>query len=335
MSAPGVRPGPGGPLPTVSAVVPTYRRRDGLAAAVAALLGDPGTTELVVVVDGSDDGSLELLQGLAEHEPRLRPVWQDNAGGAAARQRGIDLATGDVVLLVDDDVVAAPGLSSGHARHHAAAEDLVVLGYMPTRVPVDLARGGFATRVYAEEYEGTCRAYEKDPEQVLLRLWGGNVSVRRDRLAAVPYDSGPFSRTNHSDRDWGIRLRKAGLRGVFDRSLLASHEHSRPLPAFLRDARAQGEGRYGVHVAHADVLPPFGLDDTVADLPAPLRTLLALDRYPAAGAALRGGLTALTRTASAAGVTAVEVPAAKLLRRLAMRDGVRQGMASPPAAPPG
>ena len=49
---------------------------------------------------------------------------------------------------------------------------------------------------------------------------------------------------------------------------------------------------------------------------------------------LRGGLTALTRTASAAGVTAVEVPAAKLLRRLAMRDGVRAGHGAPPSAPP-
>lgn len=326
---------PAAPLPSVTAVVPTYRRRDGLEAAVRALLGDPGTTELVVVVDGSPDGSLELLQGIAAEDPRLRPVWQENAGGAAARQTGIDLATGDVVLLVDDDVVAAPGLASGHARHHALADDLVVLGYMPTRVPVDLVRGGFATRVYAEEYEGTCRAYERDPEEVLLRLWGGNVSVRRDRLARVPYDSGPFSRTNHSDRDWGIRLRKAGLRGVFDRSLLASHEHSRPLPAFLRDARAQGAGRYGVHVAHADVLPPFGLRDTVADLPAPLRGVLGLDRYRVARAGLVGGLHAVTRTASRAGVVRVEVPAAKLLRRLAMRDGIRDAMAAPPPADPG
>ncbi len=324
----GVTAGPGPSLPEVTAVMPTYRRRDGLEAAVRALLADPGTTELVVVVDGSPDGSMQLLERVAAEEPRLRPVWQENAGGAAARQRGIDLATGEVVLLVDDDVVAAPGLASGHARHHAGADDLVVLGYMPTRVPVDLARGGFATRVYAEEYEGTCRAYERDPEQVLLRLWGGNVSVRRDRLAKVPYDSGPFSRTNHSDRDWGIRLRKAGLRGVFDRSLLASHEHSRPLPAFLRDARAQGAGRYGVHRAHADLLPPFDLPDTLADLPRPLRTVLALDRFAVARAGLVGGLHAVTRAASVAGMTAVEVPAAKLLRRLAMRDGVRQGMAA-------
>ena len=326
MSAPA---GPTGPLPSVSVVVPTYRRRDGLVAAVGALLGDPGTTEVVVVVDGSRDGSLELLQQLAVTEPRLRPVWQENAGGAAARQRGIDLARSDVVLLVDDDVVAAPGLATGHARHHAVADDLVVLGYMPTRVPLDPVRGGFATRVYAEEYEGTCQAYERDPEQVLLRLWGGNVSVRRHQLARVPYDSGPFSRTNHSDRDWGIRCRKAGLHGVFDRSLLAGHEHSRPLPAFLRDARAQGAGRYGVHRLHADVLPPFGLTDTVADLPAPLRTVLSLDRFPAARAGLRGVLQVLARTASAVGADSVEVPAAKLLRRLAMRDGVRQAMAAP------
>lgn len=314
-------------MPTVSVVVPTYRRRDGLGAVMASLLADPATLEVVAVVDGSDDGSLELLQGLAAGDARLQPLWTENQGGAAARQHGIDLARGDVVLLVDDDVVAAPGMVGGHARHHRAEDDLVVLGYMPTRVPTGPAPGRFATQLYAQEYEGTCRRYEQDPEQVLLRLWGGNVSMRREQLARVPYDSGPFSRTNHSDRDFGIRCLKAGLRGRFDRDLLASHEHHRPLEAFLRDARKQGAGRYGVHRVHADVLEPFGLADTLADLPAPARAVLSLDRFGPTRAAMSGTLYAAARGASRAGVTAVEVPAAKLLRRLEMRAGVREAMA--------
>lgn len=319
----------------VSVVVPTYARGAGLADVVAPLLADPAACEVVVVVDGSTDGSTDLLEGLARDEPRLRPVQQVNAGGAAARQRGIDLAVGDVVLLVDDDVVAGPGLVSGHARHHATADDLVVLGYMPTRIPVDPVRGGFATRLYAQEYEATCRAYERDPDQVLLRLWGGNVSVRRDRLAAVPYDSGPFSRTRHSDRDFGIRLRRAGLRGVFDRSLLAHHEHSRPLDAFLRTAREQGAGRYRLHRAHPDLVPAFTPRDAVADLPGPLRALVGLDRWSLPAGLLRGTLLPLARSASAVGAARVEVPTARLLRRLELRAGVREAMAGPAHVPDG
>lgn len=317
-------------LPSVSVVIPTFRRRAGLAAVLHPLLADPATLEVVVVVDGSDDGSIELLEGLAKHHPELRPVLTRNQGGAAARQHGIDLADGDVVLLVDDDVVAGPDLVTGHARLHAEADDLVVLGYMPTRLPDGRQSGRFATRLYADEYEGACRLYENDPEQVLLRLWGGNVSLRRDQLARVPYDSGPFSRTNHSDRDFGIRCLKAGLRGRFDRSLLASHEHDRPLDAFLRDAQKQGAGKYGVHLQHADVLEPFSLPDTIADLPRPLRDLLALDRWQPVAMVLYAVLGGCARGAGALGVTQVEVPAAKLSRRLAIRRGVRQAMSVPP-----
>lgn len=312
----------------MSVVVPTYQRRDRLREVVAAVLADPGTLELVVVVDGSTDHSAELLVDLAAAEPRLRPVVTANRGGAAARQTGIDLAVGDVVLLLDDDVVVAPGTVTGHGERHRAADDLVVLGYMPTRLPLGSAAGRFATVLYAQEYERTCEAYERDPAQVLLRLWGGNVSLRRDRLAQVPYDSGPFSRTNHSDRDFGIRCLKAGLSGVFDRSLAASHEHHRPMEAFLRDARKQGAGRYGVHRLHADVLPPFGLPDTVDDLPVPLRAVVSLDRAPAAGRAMTAVLRGAAAAAGAAGVQAPERLAAKVLRRLEMRRGVREAMAS-------
>ena len=310
-------------LPSVSVVVPTYRRRHNLRAVVEPLLADPALHELVVVVDGCRDGSLELLQEIAADHPQLVPVWTENQGGALARQEGIERSTGEVVLLLDDDVVAAPGLVTGHARHHAAADDLVVLGYMPTRPPAPGARGAFATRFYAEEYESVCDAYRRDPANVLLRLWGGNVSMRRANLDRVPYHSGAYSRTNHSDRDFGLRCLKAGLRGVFDESLASTHEHVRPLDAFLRDARRQGAGRALVHADHADVLGPLEVSDTLAGLPAPLRALVALDRSAPTRVALDRGLRLATRAAGRVGATPVEVAGAKLLRRLATRQGIR------------
>ncbi len=312
----------------VSVVVPTYRRRDGLSEVLAPLLADPATLEVVVVVDGGDDGSLELLQGLAAAEPRLVPLGTPNAGGAAARQHGVDRARGEVVLLLDDDVVAGPGLVSGHARHHRDATDLVVLGHMPVTVPPRRHPSRFSALLYAADYDGMCRRYDEDPRLVLLRLWGGNVSLRREQLHRVPYDSGPFRRTNHSDRDFGLRCADAGLVGRFDRTLLAAHRYDRPATAFARDARKQGAGRYGVHRLHADRLPPFGLDDTVADLPRPARALVRTDRVPALGATARAGLLSLTRLANAVGADPAALTSARLLRRLELRHGVREAMAA-------
>ena len=145
------------------------------------LLADPAADEIVVVDDGSNDGTLKLLEDLAAAHPQLRPVPTRHRGRAAARQLGLERATGEVVLLLDDDVVAAQGLVEGHARAHAVSDGLVVVGYMPIRLPAGRRPGDASTFLYAGNYEGSCAACERDPSLVLTR------ALRRQRLdAAAP-----------------------------------------------------------------------------------------------------------------------------------------------------
>src|SRR5262249_54586326 len=155
-------------------------RRALLERVLEPLLGDPGATEIVVVVDGSEDGSFELLTGLAESDPRLRPVRIENRGKEGARQAGLEAASGDVVLFMDDDVLAAPGLAAGHAAAHDGEDGLLVVGYMPVEPPTIRHGGDAPTLLYAAEYENRCRQYELDPTLVLKTLWGGNFSMPRE-----------------------------------------------------------------------------------------------------------------------------------------------------------
>jgi glycosyltransferase involved in cell wall biosynthesis len=121
--------------PTVSVVVPTRNRVAGLADVLSPLLADDATDELIVVDDGSSDTTGHFLAQMAAADPRVRVVQLEGRGAAAARQAGVEAATGTIVLFVDDDVVAAPGLVSGHRRQHAGARsDTVVVGYMPVRL---------------------------------------------------------------------------------------------------------------------------------------------------------------------------------------------------------
>src|SRR4051812_18238430 len=132
-------------LPRVSVVMPTFERRAILASTVAAILEQNATAELVVVVDGCHDGSIELLEEIEKHDPRLRAVWIENQGQSAARDTGVRAASHPVVLLVDDDVRLAPGTVARHAAHHACSDDLVVLGYCPVPEPAK-RHGGVAVR---------------------------------------------------------------------------------------------------------------------------------------------------------------------------------------------
>jgi glycosyltransferase involved in cell wall biosynthesis len=239
--------------PRISVVAPTHQRRQSLPSFVAAILQDPAVSELVLAVDGSTDGSVDWLAAQADADPRIVVLDLSNRGAGAARQAGIEAARGDVVLLLDDDVIAAPDLVTRHAAHHRGGERKLVLGYMPndwTSLPPDRRAIG---RLYRNAYERQCAHYARDSYFVLHELWGGNFSLPREDFIAIGFDQSALGR-GEEDREFGIRCLKSGVAGCFDRSLLATHEYSRSLAQFRRDCRMAGESRRLTHEKHADVL---------------------------------------------------------------------------------
>lgn len=232
-----------GPDATVSVVVPTYNRRGLLADVIEPLLEDQATLEVLVVVDGYDDGSFEFLQTWARDEPRLRPLWQDNSGEAAARAAGLAAARGEIVLFLDDDVVAEPGLVTRHGlAHQQASGGLLVLGYIPPAMPQPRRPGRAPTYVYEQDYERVCAAYERDSRQVLLNLWAGNLSLSRNDALAVGMAGLPIL-GYHADKQFGYRCEAAGMRGVFSRTLRARHHHERSVDQFRDEIRRQAQAR--------------------------------------------------------------------------------------------
>src|SRR3954468_11065279 len=104
--------------PSLSVVVPTYQRRDPVRRLLDALAPQlAADDEVIVVVDGSTDGTVEMLGAMSYPVP-LRVQTQPNSGLAAARNAGIAAATGDVVWLVDDDMIPSDGLVDRHRRVH-------------------------------------------------------------------------------------------------------------------------------------------------------------------------------------------------------------------------
>jgi GT2 family glycosyltransferase len=318
-------------LPSVSVVMPTYNRRSLLQRVVEPLLADPAASEVVVVVDGCRDGSYEWLVERAGGDRRLRPLWIENQGENGARRAGIERARGEVVLLLDDDVAASPGLASGHARRHAGRSGLVVVGYMPPPARAERRPGDFTTRLYAREYESVCAGYERAPERILHGLWAGNMSLRREDCLRVMVDGAAPALAYHADRELGLRCLKAGLRGEFDRSLRAAHLHTRTLDGFARDARAQGAGAATVHALHGDVLGPLPAAAFDHGLPAPAAAWLRLCRRPRVAAASSRVLRALTPAAGRARLRSAEEAAGRLLRRIEQQRGALEAAASAPA----
>jgi cellulose synthase/poly-beta-1,6-N-acetylglucosamine synthase-like glycosyltransferase/peptidoglycan/xylan/chitin deacetylase (PgdA/CDA1 family) len=97
-----------GYAPAVSVVIPAYNEAAGIAATVRSMAASsyPGQVEVVVVDDGSSDGTAGLVSRL--WRPGVTVIRQPNAGKPAALNRGIARARHDILILVDGDTVFQP-----------------------------------------------------------------------------------------------------------------------------------------------------------------------------------------------------------------------------------
>ncbi len=274
-----------------------------------------------MVVDGCNDGSLELANELATVDHRIRVVWQANGGDAAARQAGIQHATCDVVLLLDDDVVAGPGLATGHARWHAKISNAVILGYMPVDLPIQRRPGAFATYLYASEYECQCAKYESDPSRILNTLWTGNLSLRRDDAMRIGFQSDGERLAYHSDQAFGLRCQRQQMVGVFDRQLVAIHRHDRDMDLFIRQSRMRGSDRRILERRYADLTSVRDLHDV---LPLPVRAAVAAAAAPWLHPLVTAMMRWHTVRAGQAHLWRLETALARCMRQVELRRGYRE-----------
>ena len=231
--------------PFISVVVPTYNRSASLRRLLDGLERQTYPVErfeVLVVDDGSTDGTREAVR--QTHVPfTLRLIEQDHGGPAVARNRGVNAATGELIVFVDDDVVPASDLLDAHARSHALDNDLVVIG--PMSPPKNWRRPAWVRWEedllqiqYRDMIEGK---YACTPRQ----LFTANASLRRERFLAVGGFDTSFKRAE--DVELGYRLRDAGARFVFNPHADVMHYAARSFDAWLRTPHQYG--RYDVAMA--------------------------------------------------------------------------------------
>lgn len=138
-------------IASVSIIIPCYKAAATLARAVQSALQEaPASCTLLLVEDGSPDDTGALCDALAAKDPRITALHRPNGGAGAARNTGLDHASGDWVLFLDADDELLPGFWAALAAlpdDQTQAADLILFGMTRQSgpVPCPLAPGLYPT----------------------------------------------------------------------------------------------------------------------------------------------------------------------------------------------
>jgi len=238
-----------------SILVTTYNRRALLAACLESLAHQTVPAdrfEVVVVVDGSTDGTSEMLAGL--HTPyRLVVVEQRNAGQAAALNAGAARAEGRTLILMDDDEEASPGYVAAHLEAHRSGTPVAGVGPILWRVASDTDR---FMRLRADEV----RAHNDDLAArplTYLDCYGGNSSVSR----ATYHEVGGYSEdlAKDSDFEFAYRLHRAGVDFRFLPDAVTVEFQTGDWRHILDEHELYGRAAVEVYRRHPEMIVRMGL----------------------------------------------------------------------------
>jgi GT2 family glycosyltransferase len=212
---------------SVSAIVPTKNRATLLGIAVRSLLEQTVPVNELIVVDQSDaDTGRRLVSSLVTAQPESRRPRLDYVldpsitGAAAARNVGLDRASGDILLCCDDDVVADPRVVEHLLAHYLAAPEYAGLAPVITNYPRPSAlrrlhRWLFYRGPFRDERQPVYwlwRRYEA-PTRVPVRMFtGAMMSFRRSALGGLRHDARYRGASIGEDIDLCWALRGQGAR---------------------------------------------------------------------------------------------------------------------------
>jgi glycosyltransferase involved in cell wall biosynthesis/peptidoglycan/xylan/chitin deacetylase (PgdA/CDA1 family) len=208
----------------LSVIIATYNRRESLARCLATLFDQDlpvDEYEIVVVVDGSADGTNEMLHSFLVRG-HLVVVEQENQGQTAALNAGVKAARGEIVLFLDDDLLCDSRLLSTHVAAHAQAVPILAFGRMRGLL---VQSSSSVERWTCENLERYYERLENDPRPRWPDdAWAGpNCSVARAVfLQSGGYDEKLFPRRGE-DVDLGFRLWKMGVDFHFCPLAITSH----------------------------------------------------------------------------------------------------------------
>lgn len=244
----------------VSVVVPTFQRcasvRDLLVALTCQTV-PAEQFEVLVVVDGSEDGTREMVDSFMAPFA-LRGLWQANRGRAAACNTGLRAARGELIVLLDDDMEPVPEFLAAHMRAHQVSADRGVVGAVPVEIN---ASSSPIERFMGSKFNQHLIKLEQHGRIVALRdFYSGNFSLSRNVFQQVGGFDEEFTAYGNEDLELSLRLTAIGIKLIYDPLAFAHQRYTKDFLAVARDNMDKGRTSIILATKHPSSVGHLKLD---------------------------------------------------------------------------
>ena len=245
----------------VSIIIPTYNRRDSVLRLLTALDDQTFPSndfEVIVSIDGSSDGTKEMIDKL-ETSYDLRSLWEQNSGRATACNRGIELAQGEVVIILDDDMEPSRGFVEAHYTLHSCNDSIAVIGSAP--VVTDKFSSAVA-RYIGNKFNLHLKKISNPGYKIKIRdFYSGNFSVKREPLIAMGLYNESFKTYGNEDVELAHRFIKNHISIVFSSDALAEQHYEKDFSGLAKDNRSKGKTVVQLVSMYPEVFPELKLTE--------------------------------------------------------------------------
>jgi glycosyltransferase involved in cell wall biosynthesis len=206
-----------------SIIIPTYNGSQKLSRILDALLAQSiRDFEVVVVIDGSTDHTLEIAEGYAPLFKSFEIIVQDNKGRAGARNKGVREAQADLIVFYDDDMVPAKDSVERHVHFHRDKKNAVLTGCTPQAMEAGSNDFTLYRAFLSERWTRHLMNSRTPLDEQNLFLTAANCSLEKATFTKV----GGFdeTRSDGEDKDLAKRAFKQKVDLYFDSENIAHHQ---------------------------------------------------------------------------------------------------------------
>lgn len=199
----------------ISVVIPTYNRRDSVRRSLTALTRQTFPArdfEVIVTIDGSEDGTLEMVSGFHSNY-ELSYTWEQNQGKPSACNRAIRAANGELIVFIDDDMEPTPEFLEAHYESHLKNPGAVVMG----AAPIELEGDSPPVVIYIADKFNTHLEKISQPG-FKIRIWdfyGGNFSIKKVLFSEIGLFDESYKVYGYEDVEFANRILKSGIKIIY------------------------------------------------------------------------------------------------------------------------